>query len=169
MQIASPNYVNAIYDGDGKVFGTPGPDGSAELQKFYQGYFQSVGQNYTATAFDGRSDYQAFLDAGIPVGGTFTGAEKNKTAEEVVAFGGKAGVPYDSCYHKACDTIDNLNMDAFMLHTKGIAHAVATYATSWDGFPKRAASSSAKRDVVKVRRSSDGHGAGGCAHSYSFM
>ncbi|USP72803.1 uncharacterized protein yc1106_00077 [Curvularia clavata] len=167
--IASPNYVNAIYDGDGKVFGTPGPTGSAELQNFYQNYFKAAGKNFTATAFDGRSDYQPFLDADIPCGGTFTGAEQNKTAEEVVMFGGKAGVPYDSCYHQACDTVDNLNMDAFMLHTKGIAEAVATFATSWDGFPQRAATSTAKRNVVKVR-SSDGHGiAGGCSHNYVAM
>lgn len=38
-------------------------------------YFQAAGQNYTAAQFDGRSDYEAFLNEGIPVGGTFTGAK----------------------------------------------------------------------------------------------
>ncbi|XP_014551666.1 hypothetical protein COCVIDRAFT_42049 [Bipolaris victoriae FI3] len=109
--IASPNYVNAIYDGDGKAFGTAGPS--------------AAGQNYTAAQFDGRSDYEAFLNEGIP------------TAEEVVMFGGEAGSPYDSCYHTACDTVNNLNMDALVLRTMGIVEAVAMYAISWAGFPKR--------------------------------
>ena len=171
IQIASPNYVNAIYDGDGKAFGTAGPSGSAELKAFFQNYFQTAGQNYTATQFDGRSDYEAFLDEGIPVGGTFTGAEDNKTAEEVLMFGGEAGIPYDSCYHKACDTVSNLNMDAFVLHTRGIAEAVATYANSWVGFPKREVASTATKNIARARRSSEGHEhvGGGCAHSYSWI
>ena len=51
-------------------------------------------------------------------------------------FGGTAGAPYDSCYHKACDTIDNLNMDVFILYAKGVAEAVATFAILWDGIPR---------------------------------
>lgn len=52
-------------------------------------------------------------------------------------FGGEAGSPYDSCYHTACDTVNNLNMDALVLRTMGVAEAVAMYAISWAGFPKR--------------------------------
>jgi len=61
------------------------------------------------TAFDGRSDYGPFIDAGIPAGGLFTGAEALKTDAQAAIYGGTAGVALDPCYHKACDTYDNNN------------------------------------------------------------
>ena len=85
--IASPNYIHAIYDGDGSAFNISGPAGSAELEHFFEDFFAGQGQNFTATAFDGRSDYLAFIENGIPGGGTFTGAEALKTVEEAVRFG----------------------------------------------------------------------------------
>ncbi|CAO2648478.1 Nn.00g077450.m01.CDS01 [Neocucurbitaria sp. VM-36] len=149
--IASPNYIHAIYDGDGSAFNISGPAGSAELEAFLENFFTSAGQNFTATAFDGRSDYGPFLDAGIPSGGTFTGAEELKTEEEAVAFGGEAGIALDPCYHAACDNVDNLDLDAFELHSKAIAAAVATYSTSWEGFPARN-TTVARRSLVKPRK-----------------
>jgi Zn-dependent M28 family amino/carboxypeptidase len=137
--IASPNYINAIYDGDGSSFGATGPAGSGEIEKFFQDFFKSKGQNFTATAYDGRSDYAAFIDNGIPGGGTFTGAEELKTPEEAQMFGGQAGVALDVNYHAAGDTVANLNMDAFLLHTKSIAASVATYANSFKSLPPKEA------------------------------
>jgi len=150
--IASPNYVNAIYDGDGSAFNVSGPAGSAEIEAFFEDYFKAAGQNSTATAFDGRSDYGPFLEVGIPSGGLFTGAEENKTAEEAIWFGGEAGVALDQCYHSACDNVTNLNMDAFELHAKAIAASVATYALSWEGFPARNTTTPSKRSTIKARK-----------------
>lgn len=150
-QIASPNYINAIYDGDGSAFNLSGPAGSAEIEAFFENYFSGAGQNFTATAFDGRSDYGPFLDVGVPSGGLFTGAEELKTEEEALLFGGTAGVALDQCYHAACDNVTNLNLEAFELHAKAIADSVATYALSWDGFPARNATTT-KRSVVRPRR-----------------
>ncbi|ORY10576.1 hypothetical protein BCR34DRAFT_485485 [Clohesyomyces aquaticus] len=135
--IASPNYIYAIYDGDGSAFNQTGPAGSAEIEHFFEDFFTANGENFTATAFDGRSDYLAFIDNGIPAGGTFTGAEEIKTEEEAKMFGGEAGVATDPNYHGAGDTVDNLNMEAFVLNTKGIAAAVATYATSFESLPPK--------------------------------
>jgi Zn-dependent M28 family amino/carboxypeptidase len=135
--IASPNYVHAIYDGDGSAFNLTGPSGSAEIEHFFEDFFKASGNNFTATQFDGRSDYQAFIDNGIPGGGTFTGAEELKTAEEALQFGGTAGQALDPNYHGAGDTVANLNFDAFLLHTKAIAAAVATYATSFESLPPK--------------------------------
>ncbi|KAH7073663.1 hypothetical protein BKA63DRAFT_472031 [Paraphoma chrysanthemicola] len=149
--IASPNYVNAIYDGDGSAFNISGPAGSAEIEAFFENYFTGAGANFTATAFDGRSDYGPFLDVGIPSGGLFTGAEENKTEEEALLFGGTAGIALDQCYHAACDNVTNLNLEAFELHGKAIADSVATYALSWEGFPARNTTAT-KRSVVKPRR-----------------
>ena len=43
------------------------------------------------TAFDGRSDYEAFVFADIPAGGLFSGAEVLKTEEQEEIYGGVAG------------------------------------------------------------------------------
>ncbi|KAI9312812.1 putative aminopeptidase Y [Dichotomocladium elegans] len=128
--IASPNYVNAIYDGDGDAFGVAGPGGSAAIEKLFIDYFAQHNSYSEPSEFDGRSDYGPFMDVGIPCGGTFTGAEGLKTEEQAQRYGGTAGAPYDECYHAACDTTENLNHEAFLLHSKAIAHAVATYSMS---------------------------------------
>ena len=136
--IASPNYVYAIYDGDGSAFGTSGPAGSAEAEKLFEDYFRDDTKLPTVpTEFDGRSDYGPFLDAGIPTGGLFTGAEGIKTAEEQGLFGGEAGVAYDPNYHGAGDNVTNLNLDAFLENTKAIAHAIGTYGSSFDSLPPK--------------------------------
>ena len=72
-------------------------------------YFADQGHETEPTAFDGRSDYDAFVAVGIPAGGLFTGAEDLKTAEQAAKWGGTAGVAFDPCYHQACDTFANVN------------------------------------------------------------
>ena len=80
------------------------------------------------TEFDGRSDYEAFINAGIPAGGLFTGAEGIKTAEEAAIYGGTAGVAYDPCYHAACDDTGNLNKTALDQMSDAAAHATLAFA-----------------------------------------
>lgn len=113
--VASPNYARQVYDGDGSTFGAnvSGPNGSGLIESLFNTWFDSQSQAHEPIPFDGRSDYVAFTNAGIPAGGIFTGAEKIKTAEEAAMFGGTAGLALDPCYHQACDTIDNLNLKAF--------------------------------------------------------
>ncbi|MEO5919943.1 MAG: M28 family peptidase [Pseudolysinimonas sp.] len=126
--VASPNAVNFVYDGDGDAFGTAGPEGSAEIEQVFNDYFDSQGTPYEPTAFDGRSDYFGFINAGIPAGGLFTGAEGIKTAEQAALFGGTAGAPYDPCYHQACDTKANISTATLETNADAIAHAVYTLA-----------------------------------------
>ena len=78
----------------------------------------------------GRSDYQAFIAAGIPAGGLFTGAEVEKTAEQAPIWGGEAGKAYDPCYHQACDTIENIDPYALEVNSDAIALAVLAYSYS---------------------------------------
>ena len=132
LQIASPNYVYGVYDGDGSAFNLTGPPGSEAIEKEFEDFFRNAGEASVPSEFSGRSDYAAFIENGIPSGGLFTGAEQVKTPEEAVLFGGEAGVAYDVNYHQAGDDITNLNNDAYLLNTKAIAHTVATYALSWD-------------------------------------
>ena len=162
--VASPNYALMVYDGDGSAFNLTGPPGSAQIEHLFEKYFASRGMASIPTAFDGRSDYQAFIENGIPAGGLFTGAEGIKTEEEAKLFGGKAGVAYDANYHGAGDDITNLNPKAFLINTRAIAHAVATYARNLDSIPARDAT--VKRSPRPVVRNHAPHPHGSsCFHS----
>jgi Zn-dependent M28 family amino/carboxypeptidase len=128
--IGSPNHVFFIYDGDdsdGEGAG-PGPDGSAEIEQAFEAYFNAVDEPFKGTDFSGRSDYGPFIAAGIPSGGLFTGAEGIKTAEEAGIWGGTAGVAYDSCYHQACDTYDNINLAALDVNSDAVGFATLQFA-----------------------------------------
>jgi Zn-dependent M28 family amino/carboxypeptidase len=126
--IGSPNFVRFVYDGDGSAFGTSGPSGSGTVEDVFNDYFASQGLQTEPTEFDGRSDYEAFINAGIPAGGLFTGAEDIKSAEEAAIYGGTAGQAYDPCYHAACDGINNINTTALDQMADGAAHATLAFA-----------------------------------------
>lgn len=127
--IGSPNYVPFVYDGDGSATPLAGPNGSKNIESVFLEYFAEVENLVTKpTAFDGRSDYGPFIAVGIPAGGLFTGAEGIKTQEEADTYGGTAGDQYDPCYHLACDTFDNISLEALDFMTDATAHAVLTFA-----------------------------------------
>ncbi len=128
--IGSPNHVFFIYDGDDsdQVDAPAGPAGSAQIEKTFERYFNSVGIPFKGTDFSGRSDYGRFIEVGIPSGGLFSGAEGVKTAAEAASWGGTAGQPYDACYHLACDTYDNNNDTALDVNSDATAYAVLQYA-----------------------------------------
>ena len=127
--IASPNYGLFRYDGDGSDFGLVGPPGSDDIEGLFTRYYTERNLPTESSAFNGRSDYQAFINNGIPAGGLFTGAEGVKTAAQAVKWGGTAGAAYDECYHQACDTIDNVNTTALGINADAIAYAMFLYAT----------------------------------------
>lgn len=134
--LASPNYLYSIYDGDGSTFASPyASTGSGLIEKTFIDFFVEDGKTSVPTEFDGRSDYDGFLQVGIPAGGVFMGAEGIKTEEEQKLFGGTAGKPYDHCYHQACDDTNNLDYGAFITGTKSMADAIAKYGRSIEGFP----------------------------------
>jgi Zn-dependent M28 family amino/carboxypeptidase len=130
--IGSPNYFFGIYDGDDSdgIGAGPGPEGSAQIEKTFEDYYDSIGQPFQGTDFSGRSDYGPFIAVGIPAGGLFTGAEGIKTAEEQAIYGGVAGEQYDPCYHLACDTFDNISLFALDTNSDAVAYATINYAMS---------------------------------------
>ncbi len=130
--IGSPNFKLGPYDGGGSTYSHPGPVGSGQVQSLFDDFFHAAGWNTSAAEFDGRSDYAPFIDNGIAGGGTFTGAEELKTAEEALMFGGKAGEPFDPNYHLEKDDLPNVSKTAFLLNSRAIAHAIA-----WYGEPSR--------------------------------
>ena len=143
--VGSPNFMRGVYDGDGSSFGLKGPAGSAQIEGVFNKHFADKGLAFQGTEFSGRSDYQAFINNGIPAGGLFTGAEGLKTAAEAAAYGGVAGAAYDPCYHQACDNltavgsnaalysrlpdrVGNVSTVALDTNSDAIAHSVITYA-----------------------------------------
>jgi hypothetical protein len=132
--VGSPNYIFMVYDADESSFpapeGVPIPEGSTAIEDLYESYYTLVGEPYDDTAFDGRSDYQAFIENGIPSGGLFTGAEEVKTEQQEAIWGGTAGEQFDPCYHLACDTFDNVDLHALEVNSDLIAFAQLTFAYS---------------------------------------
>ncbi|SOD67608.1 Zn-dependent amino- or carboxypeptidase, M28 family [Streptomyces zhaozhouensis] len=119
----SPNHGLFVHDGAGL------DDRSAAVAEDLAAFLGDGDASRTRTVpFNGRSDYAPFLEAGIPAGGTFAGGEGLKTAEEAALWGGTAGEPYDPCYHRACDTVENVSTEALAAHTRALARAVGRYA-----------------------------------------
>ncbi|KQS68427.1 hypothetical protein ASG41_05420 [Modestobacter sp. Leaf380] len=134
--LGSPNHANFVYDSDASTF--PAPEGyvsaeSGAIEATFEAFYDSRGIAYEDTEFDGRSDYQAFADAGIPSGGLFSGAEDVKTPEQAARYGGTAGVAYDACYHQACDDLDNVSQLALDQNSDAVAYAVLTIADAGTG------------------------------------
>jgi Zn-dependent M28 family amino/carboxypeptidase len=130
--VGSPNYIFMVYDADESTFPAPVPvpPGSAAIEDLYEAYYTMVGEPYDDTEFSGRSDYEAFILAGIPSSGLFTGAEVRKTEQQQAIWGGVAGEQFDPCYHLVCDDIDNIDPHALEVNSDLIAFAMLTFAYS---------------------------------------
>jgi len=127
--------VTMVYDADESTFpaadqGVDVPEGSTAIEDLYESYYTKIGEPYDDSAFDGRSDYQAFIDNDIASGGLFTGAEEEKTAGQQAIWGGTVGAQFDPCYHEACDTFVNNNDHVLRINSDLIAFAMLTFAYS---------------------------------------
>ncbi|MGW7076876.1 M28 family metallopeptidase [Streptomyces sp. NPDC054871] len=111
--IGSPNPGYFVYDDDPTIEKT--------FKDFYGGLDLATEPDEEG---DGRSDHAPFKDAGIPVGGLFSGADYKKTAEQAQNWGGTAGEPFDKCYHSACDTESNIDGTALDRNSDAVAYAV---------------------------------------------
>ncbi|CAF0912270.1 unnamed protein product [Rotaria sp. Silwood1] len=115
--LGSPNFMLGIYDGSTAKPGTPQSaiNGSIRISEAFCNWFNTKNLPWDYTDFSGRSDYGPFLAAGIVAGGLFSGADETKTAEQRTKYeeklgqGGLTGAILDPCYHRACDTTDNIN------------------------------------------------------------
>ncbi|MFF0446427.1 M28 family metallopeptidase [Streptomyces sp. NPDC004609] len=117
--IGSPNPGYFVYDDD------------VALEKVFKDYFTGIGvSTEIETEGDGRSDHASFKNAGIRVGGLFTGAGRAKTAAQAQKWGGTAGQSFDRCYHSACDNTANINDTALDRNSDAVAHAVWTLGTA---------------------------------------
>ncbi|MCB5908994.1 M28 family metallopeptidase [Streptomyces pinistramenti] len=136
--IGSQNYVESLGGDTAKLdsylnfdmIGSPNPgyfvyDDDARLEKVFKDWFATKNiATEKETEGDGRSDHAPFKDAGVPVGGLFSGADYIKTDAQAKAWGGEAGKAFDACYHASCDTSKNIDDTALDNHTDAIANAL---------------------------------------------
>lgn len=138
--VGSPNAGYLVYDGDDSdgLGGQPGPAGSETAEQVLTDALVAAGvQGPEGTAFDGRSDYGPFIEAGVPAGGLFTGAEEKKTPEQAQKWGGTAGQSYDSCYHTPCDGLSNIDRTALDRNVTAMGSAIGRFAEDLTGIPPR--------------------------------
>ncbi|MGW4164302.1 M28 family metallopeptidase [Streptomyces sp. NPDC004788] len=111
--IGSPNPGYFVYDDD------------PTIEQTFKNYFTGLGiVTEPETEGDGRSDHAPFKNAGVPVGGLFSGADYIKTATQAQNWGGTSGQAFDRCYHASCDTSANINDTALDRNSDAIAYAV---------------------------------------------
>jgi aminopeptidase Y len=119
--VASPNPGRYVYDEPGA------PLGSAALMERLLAAFEALDMPASTTDTGGASDHAAFAAAGVPVAGVFSGISP-MTPFDADLFGGVANAPEDPCYHLACDTMANLNLDNAALLGQVIANVLSDLA-----------------------------------------
>jgi aminopeptidase S len=137
--VGSRYYVNRLSTADRSrisgylnfdMIGSPNPgyfvyDDDPAIEKTFKDYFTGLGvPTEIETEGDGRSDHAPFKNAGVPVGGLFSGADYIKTAAQAAKWGGTSGLAFDRCYHSSCDTTANINDTALDRNSDAIAYAV---------------------------------------------
>lgn len=120
--VGSPNPARLVYDAE------RAPRGSERIEAALRAHFRARDLPVGQTGIRSGSDHAPFLRAGIGVGGLYTGAGKRKTRAQADDFGGRAGVPLDRCYHRACDTVANLDRRVLSEMADAAAHAAAVLA-----------------------------------------
>jgi Zn-dependent M28 family amino/carboxypeptidase len=127
--VASPNHVIALYDAHDTESRRDVPEGSTEVMKVLSDFFDSRNEPWTTTEWDYQSDQVAFVEADVPTGGLFTGADETKTRRDVSLFGGEAGRPRDPNYHQSGDDLGNVDRQTLELSTDAIANAASRLAS----------------------------------------
>jgi aminopeptidase S len=124
--IASPNAVTFLYDEAAAAAG------SEAITARFASQLEFIGLSWEPIDLEGDSDHGPFIDAGIPTGGLFTGGLEPVTEPQAARHGAIAGQPADPCSHRACDTIDNVDMAVLTQAADTIARALGDLAAGGD-------------------------------------
>jgi Zn-dependent M28 family amino/carboxypeptidase len=100
--VGSPDAEAFVYEGDGRI------------EKALTDSVAAEGLHPVPIELEGRSDHAPFDEAGVPVGGLFTGADEPAPD----------GKPHDPCYHRPCDTLQNVDADTVERMADALALAV---------------------------------------------
>jgi Zn-dependent M28 family amino/carboxypeptidase len=125
--IGSPNFARFVYAD--RPEDASAAEQSEAIQALFTRAFETRGLAVEPLDLGGGADHGAFAEAGIPVGGLFSGASEVKTPEQAEAFGGTAGAPFDACYHQPCDTIANLSDTALQQFADALVSVLSELAS----------------------------------------
>jgi Zn-dependent M28 family amino/carboxypeptidase len=125
--VGSPNFVRFI-QGSAATDDAPVAIARRELVADFREYNLTVEER---TGGRYGSDDTSFSQKGIPTVGLYTGASGLKSETQASVFGGAAGRPYDPCYHRACDTIENINREVLEQNTRALVRALHAVAISY--------------------------------------
>jgi len=126
--LGSPNYILAAFDGVAAI----AANASVRISNIFVEYFQQQNVTYALIPLSGGSDYVPFMEAGKPVGGLAAGASDIKTDAQRTLYGGTANAALDPCYHLACDTVNNINIDGLKLFSQAAAYTLQQLAQKQD-------------------------------------
>src|SRR5204863_4048461 len=106
--------------------GAAGDAPAAVAQREFAAYFREHHLPVEERSSGGHSgsDDASFSQKGIPTVALYTGAGGSKAASQASLFGGVAGRPYDPCYHRPCDTVDNINREVLEQNTRALMRAL---------------------------------------------
>ncbi|CAF0964881.1 unnamed protein product [Rotaria sordida] len=140
--LGSPNFMFGIYDGrTAENDTTPlAIVGSYKISEVFRDWFIRQNLPWDFVEFGYGSDYAPFLIQGIPVGGLYSGSSEIKTQEQCDRYDqflgqGKCGminVDHDPCYHKACDSIQNINVFGYEKMIQAGAYTIESLARQPD-------------------------------------
>jgi aminopeptidase S len=111
--VGSPNAGYFVYNDDDPA-----------IEQTIKDYFVETGVPTEGQSVGGRSDSASFQQIGISTGGIFSGAEQRKTQAQADKWGGQAGVAFDPCYHRSCDTTSNIDETALGRNSDAVSWAL---------------------------------------------
>lgn len=125
--LGSRNGGYFVFDGD------DGPEGSAPIARLLEDLLAAQGVKTARVPLHGGYDHMPFVEAGVPVGGLYTGATGIKSSSQAEIWGGAAGVAYDPCYHTAIDDLTNVDSVMLANNTAAVARVIGACASGADG------------------------------------
>ena len=99
--VASPNPVMYVYDQE------LAPTGSEQLTDLFGAALDAAGAPWEPIDPGRGGDHHPFVQAGVPIGGLYTGSSELLAAEHAASADAVVGAPHDPCYHRACDVLGN--------------------------------------------------------------
>jgi Zn-dependent M28 family amino/carboxypeptidase len=121
--VGSPNFGRFVQSAQESSDG-PAVTAQRALLAYFRDRNLPVEERVRAGRSGFGSDDASFAEKGIPTVGLYTGAGETKHDAHAALFGGSAGQPFDPCYHKACDTTNNINRRVLEEMSAVLSHAL---------------------------------------------
>jgi hypothetical protein len=128
--IAAYLNLDMVGSANGGRFVYGGTRGAARVAALaVRGLYRHRGERLRRIDVGDSSDHGPFNQAGVPVLGLFSGAAETKTKAEARDWGGRAGRPFDACYHLRCDRLARVDRRTLSELSDGVA--VALFRLGW--------------------------------------